>query len=97
MAVLSILYVLLNVSNARIPNLRLVQLRKGQADSEKDYEDFTMADWRDLVENCLFTSQLRQTCDTVAGITIEGARRLRLSRFTEEIESILDGLISSLA
>jgi len=56
-----------------------------------------MDDWRDLVENCLFTSQLRQTCDKFAETTIEEARRLRLSRFTGDIESILDGLISSLA
>jgi len=56
-----------------------------------------MRDWRDLVEECLRTSQIRQTCDKFAETTIEEARRLRLSRFTGEMEPILEDLVSSLA
>ena len=56
-----------------------------------------MDDWRDLVERGLRFSQLRQTCDKFAENTIEEARRLRLSRFTREMEPILEDLISSLA
>jgi len=56
-----------------------------------------MNDWRHLVENCLRSSQLRQTCDKFAETTIEEARRLRLSRFIGEMEPILEDLVSSLA
>lgn len=56
-----------------------------------------MGDWRDLVEEHLCTSQLRQTCDKFAETTIEEARKLRLFRYTEEMEPILNGLVSSLA
>lgn len=56
-----------------------------------------MDNWRDLVERGLRFSQLRQTCDKFADNTIEKARRLRLCRFTEEMEPILDDLVSSLA
>ena len=56
-----------------------------------------MDNWRDLVETGLRLSQLRQTCDKFTENNIEEARRLRLCRFTEEMEPILDDLVSSLA
>jgi len=55
-----------------------------------------MEKWRDLVENALLESQLRQTCDKFAENTIEGARRRRISQFIVEIEPILEDLLLSL-
>jgi hypothetical protein len=55
-----------------------------------------MDDWRSLVDKCLLSSQIQQTCDKFAETTIEEARRLRISRFTEEMGPILDGLVLSL-
>ena len=75
----------------------LVQLNEERSGAQKGYEDFTMGDWRDLVETCLHLSQLRQTCDKFAEGTIEEARRQRLSRFIAEIEPTLKDLASSLA
>jgi len=73
----------------------LVQLHNRGLNPE-DYEAFTMDDWRNLVEEILSSSQLRKTCDKFAEHSIEEARRLRLSRFIEEIEPVLDNLVSSL-
>lgn len=67
-------------------------------DSEaEDYATFTFNDWRELVEERLISSELRQTCDMFAENTIEEARRLRLARFIGELEEILDDLVSSLS
>jgi len=74
-----------------------VQLNEERECIKKSYEDFNMSDWRYLVKKSLCISQLRKTCDKFAETTIEEARKLRLSRFTSEMEPILDGLVSSLA
>ena len=74
----------------------LVQLHSQRSEGAKGYEDYTIDDWGDLVERCLVSSQLRQTCDKFAETTIEEARRRRLFRFTREMGPILKDLAYSL-
>lgn len=90
---LCVVWVFLNGDDAGLLTWELIQLHDPKF---KNYEDFTMDNWRDLVEKALLSSQLRKTCDKFAENTIEEARRRRISRFTGEIEPILQSLVSSL-